>query len=151
MTNQPERVRPTKKQYELLAFIKEFTDTNGYSPSYREVMRGCSYNSVATVALHINNLIKRGHLTKRPNSARSLEVAKELMSSLPLTSQKVDAEKSKWLFDQIESRFKQVETSFDQQIVNELYVLVGAAKVLGFEEVSSAFIQRLRQLGSVST
>ncbi len=146
-----EKIRPTKKQYQLLAFIKDFTDTNGYSPSYREVMRGCNYTSVATVALHINNLIKRGHLTKRPNSARSLEVAEELISELPLVHDKIDAEKSKWLFDQIEVRFKQVEAEFDQNIVNELYVLVGAAKVLGFEEVSSAFIQRLRQLGSVST
>jgi SOS-response transcriptional repressor LexA len=146
-----DKIRPTKKQYELLAFIKEFADTNGYSPSYREVMRGCNYTSVATVALHINNLIKRGHLTKRPNSARSLEVAEELISSLPLANAKVDAEKSKWLFDHIETRFKLVEENFDQNIVNELYVLVGAAKVLGFEEVSSAFIHRLRQLGGVSS
>ena len=51
-----------------------FIVEHGYSPSYREIMRGCGYTSVATVALHVNNLIKRGHLRKRDHSARSLEV-----------------------------------------------------------------------------
>ena len=76
---QPQKssVRPTKKQHELLEYLREFIAEHGYSPSYREVMRGCNYTSVATVALHINNLIKRGHVVKRDKSARSLEVVSE--------------------------------------------------------------------------
>lgn len=66
--------RPTKKQYEMLKFIREFIDSNEYSPSYREIADGLGYASVATVALHVNSLIQRGHLTKRGNSSRSLEV-----------------------------------------------------------------------------
>jgi repressor LexA len=54
-------VRPTKKQREMLSFIQTFIAENGYSPSYREIMSGLNYTSVATVALHVNNLIKRGH------------------------------------------------------------------------------------------
>lgn len=73
----PGEVRPTKKQYELLNFIDTFIKEQGYSPSYREIMNGCQYNSVATVALHVTNLIKRGHLRKRDHSARSLEVVKD--------------------------------------------------------------------------
>lgn len=68
------RIRPTKKQYEVLVFIDQFTKKHGYSPSYREIMEGLDYTSVATIALHVNSLIKRGHLTKRENSSRSLEV-----------------------------------------------------------------------------
>jgi repressor LexA len=67
-------VRPTKKQKELLGFIEAFIAEHGYSPSYREIMNGLQYTSVATVALHVGNLIKRGHLRKRDHSARSLEV-----------------------------------------------------------------------------
>lgn len=67
-------VRPTKKQRQLLDFISGFIDEHGYSPSYREIMNGCGYSSIATVAVHINNLISRGHLRKRDHSARSLEV-----------------------------------------------------------------------------
>ncbi len=73
-TNQQEPVRPTKKQKELLGFIETFIGEHGYSPSYREIMKGLNYTSVATVALHVNNLIKRGHLRKRDHSARSLEL-----------------------------------------------------------------------------
>ena len=67
-------INPTKKQYELLLFIDNFIKDNGYGPSYREIMRALNYKSVSTVAAHIDNLISRGHLRKRDNSARSLEV-----------------------------------------------------------------------------
>lgn len=69
-------VRPTKKQRDLLTFIEQFIAEHGYSPSYREIMNGLNYTSVATVSLHINSLIRRGHLMKRDRSARSLEVVK---------------------------------------------------------------------------
>ena len=65
-------IRPTKKQRELLQFIETFIGEHGYSPSYREIMSGLHYGSVATVALHVNTLIKRGHLHRRDGSARSL-------------------------------------------------------------------------------
>src|SRR3954447_18245589 len=71
-----ETLRPTKKQKELLTFIEDFIAEHGYSPSYREIMAGTQHTSVATVSLHVNNLIKRGHLAKRDRSARSLEVVK---------------------------------------------------------------------------
>src|SRR3990167_4597530 len=81
-------IRPTKKQRELLGFIEEFITRHGYSPSYREIMQGLNYNSVATVALHVNNLIKRGHLQKRDHSARSLEVVNApAMTSVIATNQ----------------------------------------------------------------
>ncbi len=66
--------RPTKKQRELLNFIETFVAEHGYGPSYREIMAGCSYRSVATVAVHVNNLVAQGQLRKKNHSARSLEV-----------------------------------------------------------------------------
>jgi repressor LexA len=93
-----QKVRPTKKQRELLTFIEEFIVNHGYSPSFREIMTGKGYTSVASVALHINNLIKRGHLKKRDHSARSLEVVK--VTELD-KSQKVSAEQN-WLVKQVD-------------------------------------------------
>src|ERR1700749_1270636 len=75
-TTDQNAVRPTKKQKELLTFIEGFINEHGYSPSYREIMNGLNYTSVATVALHVGNLISRGHLRKRDHSARSLEVVR---------------------------------------------------------------------------
>ena len=65
---------PTKKQRELLNFIDGFIKGNGYSPSFREIMRALDYKSVSTVAMHVNGLIARGWLVKKDNSARTLEV-----------------------------------------------------------------------------
>ena len=72
-----EVVRPTKKQKALLDYISSFIAEHGYSPSYREIMKSLNYTSVSTVALHVGNLIKRGHLIKRDYSARSLEVVEQ--------------------------------------------------------------------------
>src|SRR6185369_15086841 len=97
-------VRPTKRQRELLTFIEEFIAANGYSPSYREIMKNCNYTSVATVALHVNNLIKRGHLQKRDHAARSLEVV-EASNLQPLATNQVKAGDEKWLVDKIDYYF----------------------------------------------
>lgn len=69
--------RPSKKQRELLSYIDSFIKSNGYGPSYREVMRALDYKSVSTVAVHVDGLITRGLLRKTDNSARSLEVLPE--------------------------------------------------------------------------
>jgi len=137
-------VRPTKKQKEMLEFIESFIGIHGYSPSYREIMNGLGYTSVATVALHINNLVKRGHLIKRENSARSLEPVKEVTidSGVP----DIDARDSAWMFEHIDARFKIAEKEFSQEVINEIYVLIGAIKVLGFADQAAAFVVRLRQL-----
>lgn len=68
------RENTTKKQRELLNYLAEFIEANNYTPSYREVMKALNYKSVSTVANHIDSLITKGYLSKRDNSARSLEI-----------------------------------------------------------------------------
>src|SRR3954471_14040370 len=108
--NQTSKVRPTKKQKELLGFIETFIGEHGYSPSYREIMNGLNYTSVATVALHVNNLIKRGHLRKRDHSARSLEVVAPSEQQQKITSNKVAPSEEKWLVEKVEHAFQQAES-----------------------------------------
>ena len=138
-------VRPTKKQRELLSFIENFISGHGYGPSYREIMRGLGYKSVSTVATHIDNLIARGHLQKRTKSARSLEVVD---SEEDFQSAKVKPEQEKWLITRIEAQFQALESANkpSQKQVDELYVLVGALKVLGLEDAARAFVGRLNDL-----
>ena len=66
--------RATKKQQELLQYIDDFIKEQGYGPSYREVMRALGYKSVSTVAIHIDQLIAKGYVEKKDNSARSLHI-----------------------------------------------------------------------------
>jgi SOS-response transcriptional repressor LexA len=142
-----EGVRPTKKQRELLVFIEQFIGNHGYSPSYREIMVGLKYNSVATVALHVNNLIKRGHLLKRDHSARSLELAHPT-DEPKLKSNAIAPGEEKWLVEKVEYFFKELESGREvaQRSLDQLYVLVGALKVLGLEGAAQSFVPRLGDL-----
>ncbi len=137
MTN---KTRPTKKQFQLLEYLQEFISEHGYSPSYREIMRGCNYTSVATVALHVNSLIARGHVVKRDKSARSLEVVGGIEKSKSAKSNHKNE-----IIKEIESRFKKLEKTASEEVLNEIYVLVGALKILGHQEVAVGYITRINQ------
>lgn len=140
------KVRPTKKQRELLVFIESFIASHGYSPSYREIMQSLDYTSVATVAVHINNLIKRGHLRKRENAARSLEVVAATPTD-KLPSTEIQESEEKWLIEKVQYYFAQVESGVVlQKDLDQLYVLVGALKVLGLEGAAHSFFPRLNDL-----
>jgi len=78
--------RATKKQQELLQYIDDFIKEQGYGPSYREVMRALGYKSVSTVAIHIDQLIVKGYVEKKDNSARSLHI----VTLRPTTESKAD-------------------------------------------------------------
>lgn len=149
MSEAATQIRPTKKQKELLTFIEEFIKTYGYSPSYREIMQGMNYNSIATVALHVNNLIKRGHLQKRDHSARSLEIVKAAGGAdTKVTPKQLKASEERWLVEKVELFFKEVEDAPKtlEKELDQLYVLVGALKVLGLDGAAQAFIARLSEI-----
>lgn len=136
-------LRPTKKQKLLLEFIGSFIAQHGYSPSYREIMRGMNYKSVSTVATHIDSLVARGHLVKRDNSARSLEPVKlvEVDENIHITE-----EQSKWLMTVINQKFDQLPDKPLQNDIDQLYVLVGALKILGMPEAAEGFRSKLAEL-----
>lgn len=142
-----EAIRPTKKQRELLTFIESFIEEHGYSPSYREIMAGQGYSSVATVALHVNSLIARGHIKKRDNSARSLEVVKT-EEQAKFQSNEIKPSEEKWLVEKVEYKFKVLEqqSAISQSELDQLYVLIGALKVLGLDGAAQSFIPRLGEL-----
>ncbi len=146
MTN--ETIRPTKKQRELLTFIEVFIGQNGYSPSYREIMANLNYNSVATVALHVNNLINRGHLRKRDRSARSLEITTVSTEQSTIRTNQVKPREEKWLVEKVDFFFNEAEQNAKpkQSQIDALYVLVGSLKILGLEGAAQSFIGRLSDI-----
>ncbi len=139
-------VRPSKKQHELLVFIQAFIAQHGYGPSYREIMRALDYKSVSTVAVHIDNLIAKGHLRKRDNSARSLEICDAVAKDVPV-AKPVTRAQEKWLVELIGKQFARHEAeSRNSDQLDELYVLVGALHVLGFSDAARSFQSRLQTL-----
>ena len=145
----PEPVRPTKKQQQALEFIEVFIAEHGYSPSYREIMTGCNYTSVATVALHVQSLIARGHLVKRGRSARSLELTSVHINTTSAPN-KITEQDTKWLVQVIDGRFSDAERAdtISQKQLDALYVLVGALKVLELHEAATSFMPRLKDLNA---
>jgi SOS-response transcriptional repressor LexA len=141
-------IQPTKKQKQLLTYVEEFIDSHGYSPSYREIMQGLNYTSVATISLHINSLISRGHLGKRNRSARSLYLVKPNLKISGVKTNQIKPEEEKWLVKKVEYYFENVENSsvIEPARLDELYVLVGALNVLGLSGAAQSFIARLTEL-----
>lgn len=143
-----EKVRPTKKQKELLGFIEQFIAEHGYSPSYREIMNGLEYTSVATVSLHVNNLINRGHLVKRDHSARSLEVVKTVTEVPPLMTNEITEAQEKWLVQKVDKLFLDAmeQGKPAQQQVDDIVVVLLAFQVLGLSAAAQSFASRLTEL-----
>jgi repressor LexA len=69
------------RQREILNFIGEFIDAQGYSPSFQDIADHTSLKSLATVSKHIDNLIAQGKIVKKANAARSLELTDSVSES----------------------------------------------------------------------
>lgn len=135
--------RSTKRQRELLNFVDTFIQGHGYGPSYREIMRSLGYKSVSTVAVHIDGLIAKGYLRKRDNSARSLEVVTTHLDDAPKHTGPTPAQE-KWLINAVTSRFDILDRINKPEVLDELYVLVGALKILGLDGAHVAMKTRLQ-------
>lgn len=62
----------TERQQEVYNFITNFIQEHGYSPTFREIAKGCYFGSLATVAGYIDRLVKKGVLDYTPRSPRTL-------------------------------------------------------------------------------
>jgi repressor LexA len=65
----------TKRQKEILEFLEQFINYNGYSPSMEEIAKHFHIASVNAVYKHLESLKKRGFLRRDPNRARSIELS----------------------------------------------------------------------------
>ncbi len=137
--------RSTKRQKELLEYVDTFIQQHGYGPSYREIMNAIGYKSVSTVAIHIEGLITKGFLRKTDNSARSLEVI-TTNATTAASSKSVSPAKEKWLVEAVNDRFTSYGQSPNQTTMDELYVLIGALKILGLDGAYESTKARLAKL-----
>ncbi len=65
----------TKKQAEILAYIRTHIKNRGYAPSYREIGEHFGLSSPATVYTHIQTLVEKGEITVGDEGeARSIEL-----------------------------------------------------------------------------
>lgn len=62
----------TPRQKEIYTFIVNFRKENGYSPTFREIGKGCFLASSSTVARHVDNLVRKGYLDYIPYETRTI-------------------------------------------------------------------------------
>ncbi len=67
----------TKRQAEVLDFIKKYIAGNGFPPAIREICAGLGLNSPATVFTHVKNLENLGYLKSSNNKSRTIELLVE--------------------------------------------------------------------------
>ena len=67
----------TKKQNEVLDYIKKYTAKHGYPPAIREIGAGLGLSSPATVHTHVKKLEEAGVIKTSSNKFRTIEILVE--------------------------------------------------------------------------
>jgi repressor LexA len=67
----------TDRQKEILEFINQFRNANGYPPTLREIGRNFGMASTFGVKRHLDALEKKGYLTVESNSSRAISVIED--------------------------------------------------------------------------
>src|SRR2546427_7973769 len=64
----------TKRQKELLDFLRAYIAEHGYAPTLDEIGRHFALGSLATVHKHLTNLERKGRIRRLANHSRALEL-----------------------------------------------------------------------------
>lgn len=78
------RISSTRQN--ILAFIRQFTEDKGYSPTVRDIVRGCAISTTSVVQHHLNKLEKEGYIRRDPQIFRSIRLLEKetLNDGVPL-------------------------------------------------------------------
>jgi SOS regulatory protein LexA len=75
----------TKRQKQVLDFIKSYKDKHDYAPSLEEIKKHLRLSSVSTAHYHVQALQSTGYLQKEENQPRALDVfSKQKLIHIPL-------------------------------------------------------------------
>jgi repressor LexA len=79
------RVSDTRSR--ILNFIRRFLDRRGYTPTVRDIARGCNISTPSVVQYHLNMLEEQGFIRRDPEVFRSIQLVErkgEAVSRVPL-------------------------------------------------------------------
>lgn len=114
----------TKRQVEVLSFVRQFIDRHEFSPSLNDIKDYFGFASANAAAKHLAMLKRKGHLVAKANSHRSISLPHKFKKdtsdfNLPLIGQ-IRAGKPIDLFAEIQ--FMKL-TSIDSSWPKEIYLL----------------------------
>ena len=64
----------TKRQLEVLAWVRRYIDRHGYSPTMKEIAAGFGWSGPHPARCHLDLLEAKGYLTRQPGKARTIRV-----------------------------------------------------------------------------
>ena len=73
----------TKKQEQILEYIKDQILSKGYPPSVREICTAVDLRSTSSVHAHLEKLEKNGYIRRDPAKPRCIEIV-VISSSVPI-------------------------------------------------------------------
>lgn len=76
----------TKRQAQILNFIKKYSQKHGYSPSLEEIADKFSFSSLSTVHYHLSQLQEKGLISRQDSIPRSIQLEEpdESVAEIPL-------------------------------------------------------------------
>jgi repressor LexA len=67
----------TDRQQDILNFIHQFRDENGYPPTLREIGKRFEISSTFGVKRHLDALVKKGYLNIESNASRGISIIRD--------------------------------------------------------------------------
>ncbi len=74
----------SKTREMILKFIQDFIDERGYSPTVRDIVKGCDLSSTAVVQHHLNVLEREGRIHRDSQVFRSIQLVEKDIVVVPL-------------------------------------------------------------------
>ncbi|PIU33255.1 repressor LexA [Candidatus Woesebacteria bacterium CG_4_10_14_0_2_um_filter_39_14] len=66
-----------KRQRQILDFIRQYIQKNGFSPTLTEIAQALGVSSLATVHEHLATMVKKGIIKRYQGSVRGIEIIKQ--------------------------------------------------------------------------
>jgi repressor LexA len=70
-----------KKEREVLEFLAQFQNRNGYSPTLVEIAKATGHKSVSTIHVIIRSLVDKGYVQKVDGNARVLKIKDDTIAA----------------------------------------------------------------------
>lgn len=115
----------TRRQKQVLDFLRNFRKKQGYAPSLEEICNHLGISSISTAHHHINILEKSGYLKKEENQPRAIDVyEKEQLIQIPLlgiisAGKPIEAVFNKETISVPRSRISSIENIFALRVKGE--------------------------------
>ena len=76
--------RLTKSEQRVLDFLNEYIESNGFSPSVRDITYSLGFASPSTVHLYLSRLQDKGYIEREPSKSRSFRPTQRKGAGIPL-------------------------------------------------------------------